>query len=125
MSTDAPWHSLAPQEAAARLAVDPALGLPPAEVAARRAAHGPNSLPQVPPPSLWSLLWRQLRSPIVLILVVTAAVSLLMREVADALAILVALLLNVAVGGAWPGSPDGGTPLPQRMLVDYVRVYQR
>lgn len=35
------------------------------------------------------------------------------------------LLLNVAVGGAWPGSPDGGTPLPQRMLVDYVRVYQR
>lgn len=32
-------------------------------------------------------------------------------------------LLNVAVGGAWPGNPDGTTVLPQKMLVDYVRVY--
>jgi beta-glucanase (GH16 family) len=35
------------------------------------------------------------------------------------------LLLNVAVGGGWPGSPDETTVFPQTMLVDYVRVYQR
>ncbi|MFP4346192.1 MAG: family 16 glycosylhydrolase [Anaerolineales bacterium] len=35
------------------------------------------------------------------------------------------LLLNVAVGGQWPGYPDETTEFPQRMLVDYVRVYQR
>ncbi len=35
------------------------------------------------------------------------------------------LLLNMAVGGNWPGSPDAGTEFPQRMLVDYVRVYAR
>jgi beta-glucanase (GH16 family) len=35
------------------------------------------------------------------------------------------LLLNVAVGGAWPGNPDETTSFPQRMLVDYVRVYTR
>jgi beta-glucanase (GH16 family) len=35
------------------------------------------------------------------------------------------LLLNVAVGGDWPGSPDATTIFPQRMLVDYVRVYRR
>ncbi|QHT65808.1 glycoside hydrolase family 16 protein [Rhodocytophaga rosea] len=35
------------------------------------------------------------------------------------------LLLNVAVGGNWPGNPDATTVFPQRMLVDYVRVYQR
>lgn len=34
------------------------------------------------------------------------------------------LLLNVAVGGDWPGSPDGTTSFPQVMEVDYVRVYQ-
>ena len=34
------------------------------------------------------------------------------------------LLLNVAVGGSWPGSPDATTVFPQKMLVDYVRVYQ-
>lgn len=33
------------------------------------------------------------------------------------------LLFNVAVGGDWPGSPDGTTAFPQRMFVDYVRVY--
>ena len=33
------------------------------------------------------------------------------------------LLLNVAVGGQWPGSPDGTTMFPQTMTVDYVRVY--
>lgn len=34
------------------------------------------------------------------------------------------LLMNVAVGGNWPGSPDDRTVFPQEMLVDYVRVYQ-
>jgi beta-glucanase (GH16 family) len=35
------------------------------------------------------------------------------------------VLLNVAVGGRWPGNPDETTVFPQRMLVDYVRVYRR
>lgn len=35
------------------------------------------------------------------------------------------LLLNLAVGGSWPGNPDKTTAFPQRMLVDYVRVYSR
>jgi len=34
-------------------------------------------------------------------------------------------LLNVAVGGDWPGNPDGTTQFPQRMFVDYVRVFQK
>jgi len=35
------------------------------------------------------------------------------------------MLLNVAVGGNWPGNPDNITSFPQRMEVDYVRVYQK
>jgi beta-glucanase (GH16 family) len=35
------------------------------------------------------------------------------------------VLVNVAVGGNWPGSPDSSTVFPQQMLVDYVRVYSR
>jgi beta-glucanase (GH16 family) len=34
------------------------------------------------------------------------------------------IILNLAVGGDWPGNPDASTPFPSRMLVDYVRVYQ-
>jgi beta-glucanase (GH16 family) len=32
------------------------------------------------------------------------------------------LILNVAVGGTFPGNPDGTTQFPQEMIVDYVRV---
>jgi beta-glucanase (GH16 family) len=35
------------------------------------------------------------------------------------------IILNIAVGGNWPGSPDETTTFPQFMQVDYVRVYQR
>jgi beta-glucanase (GH16 family) len=33
-------------------------------------------------------------------------------------------IMNVAVGGNWPGSPNSSTTFPQRMIVDYVRVFQ-
>jgi beta-glucanase (GH16 family) len=35
------------------------------------------------------------------------------------------MILNVAVGGNWPGSPDNTTEFPQSMIIDYVRVYQQ
>ena len=35
------------------------------------------------------------------------------------------LLLNVAVGGSWPGYPDATSKFPQEMTVDWVRVWQR
>ena len=34
-------------------------------------------------------------------------------------------IFNVAVGGNWPGSPDNTTQFPQRMIVDYVRVFNK
>lgn len=34
------------------------------------------------------------------------------------------ILINLAVGGNWPGSPDATTVFPAQMLIDYVRVYQ-
>ena len=33
-------------------------------------------------------------------------------------------IINLAVGGAWPGNPDATTTFPQQLVVDYVRVYQ-
>lgn len=35
------------------------------------------------------------------------------------------LLLNIAVGGDFPGKPDETTVWPQKMQVDWVRVYQK
>ncbi|HHV30127.1 MAG TPA: family 16 glycosylhydrolase [Clostridium sp.] len=35
------------------------------------------------------------------------------------------LIMNISVGGSWPGYPDETTVFPQQMAVDYVRVYQK
>ena len=32
-------------------------------------------------------------------------------------------IFNIAVGGRWPGYPDDSTNFPQRLVVDYVRVF--
>jgi beta-glucanase (GH16 family) len=34
------------------------------------------------------------------------------------------LILNLAIGGDWPGAPSSAAPFPAKMLVDYVRVYK-
>lgn len=34
-------------------------------------------------------------------------------------------IFNIAVGGIWPGSPNSSTVFPQKMAVDYVRVFQK
>ncbi|GAB4414333.1 MAG: hypothetical protein OHK0039_22040 [Bacteroidia bacterium] len=34
-------------------------------------------------------------------------------------------IMNIAVGGNWPGSPNASTVFPQQMQVDYVRVFQK
>ncbi|HSZ72223.1 MAG TPA: glycoside hydrolase family 16 protein, partial [Cytophagaceae bacterium] len=35
------------------------------------------------------------------------------------------MILNLAIGGQWPGPPDETTTFPKYMFVDYVRVYQK
>jgi beta-glucanase (GH16 family) len=33
------------------------------------------------------------------------------------------IILNLAIGGSFPGPPNGSTPFPSEMLIDYVRIY--
>jgi beta-glucanase (GH16 family) len=35
------------------------------------------------------------------------------------------IILNLAVGGEWPGNPDDTTVFPQKLLIDYVHVCQK
>ena len=92
------WFRLTPEAAASELGVDPTRGLAPAEAAERLARHSPNALPRTPPPSLWSLILRQVANFIVALLAAAALLSCVLGHVADALAILAALVLNVVVG---------------------------
>ena len=35
------------------------------------------------------------------------------------------MIINLAVGGNWPGNPDANTSFPQWMILDYVRAYKQ
>jgi len=35
------------------------------------------------------------------------------------------IYMNIAIGGTWPGNPDGSTVFPQYFYIDYVRVYKK
>jgi Ca2+-transporting ATPase len=93
-----PAHSEDVAEVARRLGVAPAVGLDPAEVATRRARHGPNELPQAAPRPLWLRVLDQFRDFMIVVLVVAAIVAGLIGEPSDTLVILVIVVLNAAIG---------------------------
>ncbi len=73
-------------------------GLDEAEVARRLERHGPNVLRQAPRRSAWQVLGAQFRSLLVGLLVVAAALSAAFGQWVEALAIVVVLVLNAAIG---------------------------
>ncbi|MEZ6187769.1 MAG: cation-transporting P-type ATPase [Planctomycetota bacterium] len=92
-----PW-SLDAVAVAREQRVDPARGLDPAEVARRRAEHGPNHLAGVARQRLSQILLNQIKSLIALLLLGAAGVSLAFGEHVEAAAIGAALLVNTAIG---------------------------
>ena len=94
-----PWHALAPEAALGRLAADGS-GLTAAEARRRLARHGPNRLPRASGPSALALLARQLASPIMWALLVSAVVALLLGEIEDGLVVLAVVILNAVIGFA-------------------------
>lgn len=73
-------------------------GLSREEVNLRLARFGPNVLPETRAPSWISLLLRQLRSPLVYVLIFAAATSLVFHHVTDTLIILLVVVVNTLFG---------------------------
>ncbi len=96
--TGAVWHTRDVNEIARELGADPATGLTAAEAAARLAKHGPNALPVAASRSPFSILVRQFKSLIVLLLFVASAIALVMGDVTECVAILVVIVLNAFIG---------------------------
>ena len=95
---DAPvWHALPPAEVLATLDTPPA-GLSAAEAAARLAREGPNVLAAAAGESVWALLWRQLRSPLILVLIGAGALAIALGKGVDGLVVLGVVVLNTLVG---------------------------
>ncbi len=92
------WHALSAAEITAALHVDRTQGLSASEVRERQSQHGLNEIAKQQRRSVLSLIWRQLRSPMIGLLVVAAIGSFLVHEPINSIAIIAILILNGVLG---------------------------
>jgi Ca2+-transporting ATPase len=92
------WHVLEAETVAQTLSVDPQLGLDTAQVEKRQIEHGPNAFPTHRRSGWPRLIANQFRDFMILVLIAAAIVSGMVGEARDAIAILVIVILNAAVG---------------------------
>ncbi|NND91866.1 MAG: cation-transporting P-type ATPase [Granulosicoccus sp.] len=92
------YHAQSVESVLASLDVDQSMGLSDAQAADRLAQFGANVLREGRRVSLLSLLLRQLRSPIVMLLVLASLFSLFTHEIAEFIAIIAVLIINTSIG---------------------------
>ncbi len=92
------WHALDVREVARALDADAGRGLTDDEARRRLAETGPNRVGDLHERSLWLLVLAQVRSVVVLLLLGATTAAAVLGETAEAVAILVAVMLNAAIG---------------------------
>ncbi len=92
------WHTLSSEAATERLNADLRTGLTQTEAKSRLAKNGPNTLPQAKQRTTLQILLSQFKSLIVLLLVIATAIAFAMGDQVEAIAILVVIILNAAIG---------------------------
>ncbi len=97
---DSPWFAIDADTALERLG-STAAGLSTAEAAARAARHGANLLPRARGDTALDLLWRQIDSPLIWVLIASGVIAMVVDPtggVANGLVILAVVLLNTLIG---------------------------
>ena len=94
------WHQMEAGQALAELAADPAGGLSEREAQRRLDEIGPNQLTAAEKTPWWQMLLAQFKDFMVLVLLAATAVSYVMGETADAITIVVIVVLNAVLGFA-------------------------
>src|ERR1041385_521193 len=94
------WHALEPHDVSLSLKVDPDIGLTPAEVSERQLRYGSNTLQRIESRPAWRVLIDQFANIVIALLAIAAVISWATGDGAEAIAILIVLILNAAVGFA-------------------------
>ncbi|OGZ30659.1 MAG: hypothetical protein A3J00_00625 [Candidatus Niyogibacteria bacterium RIFCSPLOWO2_02_FULL_45_13] len=97
------WHSISADEAVSALNTDREHGLQEAEVKARLEKFGPNDFEKKPSFRLWKIIFAQIKSPLVLILIIAGFISILLNDFTDATVIFIAVGINTVVGAFQEG----------------------
>ena len=97
MAADARWHALAGEDALAAVE-SRAGGLTAAEAGERLERFGPNRIAPMRAEPAAVLLWRQLSSPLILVLIASGVVALALGEIADGAVVLAVVVANAAIG---------------------------
>ncbi|MFZ5943119.1 MAG: cation-translocating P-type ATPase [Bacillota bacterium] len=92
------WYSLEASQAAKELNTDLERGLTQQEAENRINTYGPNALEEAPPKSLLSMFVEQLKDPLVLVLIVAAIISGIVKGIEDSSVIMIIVVLNAALG---------------------------
>ncbi|MFW5661164.1 MAG: cation-translocating P-type ATPase [Oceanicaulis sp.] len=92
------WHAEGAQSVADRLNTEPEAGLDAEEVEARRERYGSNTLPSRERDSLFRVVLRQFKDPLIYVLLAAGIVSVAIGNVSDALFIFAVLVLNAGLG---------------------------
>ena len=116
------WYQLSSQETAEKLATDPATGLSEAETARRLEQYGLNELVERGVKGPLAILLEQLTGIMVVILVVSAVVSLILGEYTDALVIFIIVVLNAVLGFTQEYRAEQAMAALKRMAVPRVHV---
>lgn len=91
-------HTLSIEAIVKAFQTDANAGLSPAEAANRTKEFGPNVYQAQKQKPIWRMILQQFISPIVYLLIIGAAVSFYFQDFMEAIAILVVILLNAAIG---------------------------
>jgi Ca2+-transporting ATPase len=115
------WHSLGADDVERRLETS-GHGLSDVEAEARRSRYGPNQLEEEPPTPVWLVFIRQFRSPLIFILLVALALTLLLGEYLDAAVIAAVLVLNAVIGFTQERKAESAVLALMQLVVPHARV---
>lgn len=116
------WFAKQPEEVLKALDSDQKQGLSTAEVVNRQQRYGINELVDRGTKSPWKILWEQMTETMVVILVISAVITIFLHEYTDAIVILVIVVLNALLGFTQEYRAEQAMAALKKMAVPKVRV---
>ncbi|MBU2218980.1 HAD-IC family P-type ATPase [Patescibacteria group bacterium] len=93
-----PWHALSLNETKERLLADFNRGLDEKEVLKRQKHYGKNAFESKKQFYYLTLLWKQIKNPLVFILIIAALITFFLKEYTNTIVIFIAVFINTAIG---------------------------